>query len=116
MIGLDRLMKQKGVIAAGQFSSDGEVIRAEGKLTAAQMKQVALLCSLQTRDSLQSGQELSAATGLDWEGLNGWVVWSGKHAICVSGDTGVIVEASKADFNQIMVDLFGPPAGGTPVQ
>ena len=43
------------------------------------------------------------------------MLWSGRYALCVSGDTGVIVEASKADFNQLMVDLYGPPAGGTPL-
>jgi roadblock/LC7 domain-containing protein len=115
MIGLDNLMKRKGVIAAGQFSSDGKVVRAAGDLSTSQMEQVALLCSLQERDADLSGRGMSDATGLNWDGLNGWMVWSGQYALCVSGDTGVIVEASKADFNQLMVDLFGQPAGGMPL-
>ena len=32
MIGLDRLMKIKGVVAVGQFSEDGKVIRKVGEL------------------------------------------------------------------------------------
>ena len=115
MIGLDNLMKRKGVLAAGQFSSDGKVVRATGELSKAQMEQVALVCSLQQRDVEMSSLDLSSATEMDWEGSGGWVLWSGRYALCVSGDTGVIVEASKADFNQLMVDLYGPPAGGTPL-
>jgi roadblock/LC7 domain-containing protein len=115
MIGLDKLMKRKGVVAAGQFSSEGKVVRAVGDLSPQQMEQVALLCVLQSKDAKVSSSELSQATGLSWEGLNGWVIWSGKYALCVSDRTGVIVEAARADFNQLMVDLYGPPAGGMPV-
>ena len=58
--------------------------------------------------------ELRDGTGLSWGNLNGWILWAGDLALCVSGHTGVFVEASKADFNQILVDLFGPPAGQHP--
>ena len=115
MIGLDKLIETKGVVAAGQFDEKGSVVRAVGDLSREKFEEIAKLCAEQAGGLETIGHKLSDVTGLDWKGLNGWVVWSGRYALCISGNTGVIVEASKADFNQLMVDLFGPPAGGVPV-
>ncbi len=51
-------------------------------------------------------------TNMEWKGLNGWMIWGGKYALCVSGNTGVFVETRRADFNELMKDLFGPPTVG----
>lgn len=116
MIGLDRLMKQPGVIAAGQFTSDGQVERSVGALSADELEKVARACVAADAQARATAQALDEASPLDWGSLNGWVLWGAKHALCVSGNTGVIVEATKADFNQLLVDLFGPPAAGMPIQ
>jgi len=114
MIGLDRLMGRKGVVAAGQFASDGRVIRAVGGLSPGEMEAVALTCANVEKHAWVAATELRDSTGLKWGNLNGWILWAGDLALCVSGDTGVFVEAAKADFNQLLVDLFGPPAGEHP--
>lgn len=114
MIGLDRLMERKGVVAAGQFAPDGKVIRAVGSLSKEQMEEVALSCARMEKQAWVTATELRDGTGLSWGNLNGWILWAGNLALCVSGHTGVFVEAAKADFNQILVDLFGPPAGQHP--
>jgi roadblock/LC7 domain-containing protein len=114
MIGLDRLMDRRGVVAAGQFSPDGKVVRAVGSLSKDQMEAVARSCANLEKQAWIAATELRDTTKLDWGNLNGWVLWSGKLALCVSGDTGVFVEAGKADFNQLMVDLYGPPSGEHP--
>lgn len=114
MIGLDRLMERRGVLAAGQFTHDGRVIRAVGNLSREEMETVALTCALHEKNSWKAATDLREGTSLDWGNLHGWVLWAGSLALCVSGDTGVFVEASKADFNQLLVDLFGPPSGEHP--
>ena len=116
MIGLDRLLDRRGVLAAGQFSPEGEVVRAVGSLSHEQMEKVAEVCGVHQLHAEDTAAKLARITGLDWSHLNGWVIWAGKLALCVSGNTGVFAEASKADFNQLMVDLFGPPAGEHPGQ
>ena len=115
MIGLDRLIERKGVLAAGQFSKDGTVLRAVGDMDKEEMKKVAAICLGHAGSAEKTVKDLDAGTSLEWSSLDGWVVWGGRYALCVSGDVGVIVESSKADFNQLMVDLFGPPAGGKPI-
>ncbi|MBW1806679.1 MAG: DUF2173 family protein [Deltaproteobacteria bacterium] len=112
MIGLDRLMEKDGVVAAGQFAEDGSVVRAVGQLNPEEMKRVAKICAEHSRGAQAMTDELDKETPLEWKGLNGWVLWGGKYALCVSGDTGVFVESTRADFNQLLVDLFGPPAAG----
>jgi len=114
MIGLDRLMERKGVVAAGQFSHDGRVVRAVGDLSKEEMEKVALTCAIHEKNSWKTATDLREDTHLDWGNLNGWVLWAGKLALCVSGTTGVFVDAAQADFNQLMVDLFGPPSGEHP--
>ncbi len=108
MIGLDRLMERKGVVAAGQFTHDGRVVRAVGDLSKEEMEKVALTCAKHEKSCWNAATDLEENTHLEWGNLNGWVLWAGKLALCVFGDTGVFVEASKADFNQLLVDLFGP--------
>lgn len=114
MIGLDRLMERKGVLAAGQFAPDGRLLRAVGELSREEMEKVAATCASHEKNSWRAATDLQEGTNLKWGNLNGWVLWAGNLALCVSGDTGVFVEASKADFNQLMVDLFGPPSGEHP--
>ncbi len=115
MIGLDRLLDKPGVIAAGQFSADGEMVRGVGKLDKEQMKQVAGICNRAAEVLGGLAGELDRATGLPWKELSGWVLMGDNLALCVTDDNGVIVDSRSADFNQILVDLFGPPAGEVPV-
>lgn len=116
MIGLDRILKKPGVIAVGQFDENGKVIRAVGDMPKEVMDLTAQWCAQKTANLEDHIQEFSEKTGMDWNALTGWMVWGGKYTVFVVHNTGVIIETKKADFNQLMVDLFLPePTGGKPM-
>ncbi len=116
MIGLDRILKKPGVIAAGQFDEHGNIIRAVGDIPEETMRMMAEWCAQKTAELEEHVQQFSEKTGMDWNPLTGWMVWGGRYAVFIVHSTGVIVETKKADFNQLMVDLFLPePTGGKPM-
>ncbi len=107
MIGLDRIMEIPGVIAAGQFSPDGKAIRKVGEFTDDVMTSIAKTCADNNSLLESEVKQMSEETGLKCTPLNGWMIWGGKYSIFVVNNTGVIIETKRADFNQLMVDLFG---------
>jgi roadblock/LC7 domain-containing protein len=111
MIGLDRLMEIRGVVAAGQFSEDSKVIRKVGKLPEDLMTS-AELCVQQNERSREFLEALDARSERDWQPLLGWVIWGGKYSVVVVGNTRVFVETSRVDYNQLIVDLIGSEATG----
>jgi roadblock/LC7 domain-containing protein len=111
MIGLDRLMKIRGVVAAGQFSEDSSVIRKVGELPEDMMTS-AELCVQQNRSAREFLQALDARSDREWQPLLGWVVWGSKYSVVVVGNTRVFVETSRVDYNELMVDLVGSEATG----
>jgi len=112
MIGLDRLMKIKGVVGAGQFSGNGKVIHTIGELPEDVME-TAHLCVRQNQRSRELAMVLDAKSSRKWLPLQGWAVWGGEYAVVVVGNTRVFVEVKYADFNQLLVNLFGSEAAGT---
>jgi roadblock/LC7 domain-containing protein len=112
MIGLDRLLNIKGVIAAGQFSPDGKVIRSLGNLSKEVMTFTARMCANQTKALETSVEQYSRATQHEWRPLAGWAVWGGKYVVVVMGNTGVFVDSKYADFNQLVIDLMGSEGTG----
>ncbi len=115
MIGLDRLMKRSGVIAAGQFTDDGKVARAVGDLAPEKMEKLAQLCAKTHASMSQNAKAVGDATGFGFHPMEGWALTGGNVALLVVGNTGVLVDSIKADFSQIWVDLYGPPAAGKAV-
>lgn len=114
MIGLDRLMKTKGVVAAGQFSDDGKVVRKVGNFPP-ELADTAELCVKQNQCARDLMAFLDSKSDMEWQPMMGWAIWGGKYAMVVMGNTRVIVDTKYADFNQLMVDLFGSEAtGGRP--
>jgi len=111
MIGLDRLMEIKGVVAAGQFSEDGKIIRKVGELPG-DMLTSAELCVRQNDKSRQLLKALDARSERDWQPLVGWVVWGSHYSVVVVGNTRVFVETGHVDYNQLMIDLVGSEATG----
>ncbi len=111
MIGLDRLMEIKGVVSAGQFSEDGKVIRKVGELPEDLMTS-AELCVRQNNSSREFLETLDKGSERDWLPLMGWAIWGGKYSVVVVGNTRVFVETSRADFNQLIIDLIGSEATG----
>ncbi len=115
MIGLDRLMKQPGVVAAGQFDDKGNIVRSVGEFPKGAMEQIAHICKRDQKMMRRTAAMLQDASDLAWLPMNGWMMWGGNYALCIVQSTGVIVDAARADFNQLMVDLFLPePTGAKP--
>lgn len=106
MIGLDRLMKKPGVVVAGQFSDDGKTIRFTGHVPEKVMKSMSRICAENNIRMSKEVIEVADKSGLKITPLTGWMIWSGIYAIFVVHNTGVIVETKRADFNQLMVDMF----------
>ena len=106
MIGLDRMMEKKGVLAAGQFSEDGLTVRMAGDITEGQMNQVARICADINVNMRQKAKSLDAKTGLPWGDLQGWALMAGSLALFVMGNTGVFVRTGEADFNDLFMGLF----------
>lgn len=111
MIGLDRLMKIEGVVAAGQFSDDGKVIRKVGEIPEDLMES-AELCIQQNRASSKFLDSLNDQLPRDYGTLVGWTVWGSNYSVVVVGNTRVFVETNRGDYNQLMIDLAGSEATG----
>lgn len=116
MIGLDRIIKISGVVAAGQFDADGNVIRSVCNLPDEIMKLTAQWCARNTTSLQEHVLTFSEKSGMEWAPLTGWAVWGGKYTFFVVNNTGIIIETKRADFNQLRVDLLSPgPTGGNPL-
>jgi len=115
MIGLDRLIKIPGVVAVGQCDSKGKIIRKVGKIPLKAREQISKMNAEQTKKFNAAAQIMGQLTDLEWMPMIGWMMWGGKYALCVVHNNCLIIEAKRADFNQLMVDLFGSePSGGNP--
>ena len=115
MIGLDRLMKITGVIAAGQFSPEGKMIRQVGEVPLDTLE-TGELCLRQTKATGDLLTSLDQRSDRPWLPLVGWAAWGSKYSVVVVGNTRVFVETKRADFNQLMVDLYSPePTGPRPM-
>ncbi len=115
MIGLDRLLKKPGVLAAGEFSGSGQMLSGVGELKKDELQEVALICKKASETLGVVVGELDSKTSLDWNSLTGWVIMGHNLALCVTGYAGVIVDTTRADFNELLGDLFGPMSGEIPV-
>jgi len=115
MIGLDRLMKIKGVVAAGQFSEDGKVIRQVGELPE-DLRESAELCVKQNQTCNRFLGELNEQSSREYGSLVGWTVWGSKYSVVTVGNTRVFIETGRGDYNQLMIDLLGSEATGPRVR
>lgn len=106
MIGLDRLMKIKGVVAAGQFSEDGGVIRKAGEISDEIMNETAKICAYQNQKLDELTRFFETISEMEWQPLMGWAVWGGKYVVMVMGNTGIFIESKHTDFRELTVDLL----------
>lgn len=116
MIGIDKLAEKPGVIAAGQFDEAGKIIRAAGDRDEAMKNVSAEIADGITKSIVEQIKGRFKIGGKTEDSLQGWAFWTGNHAFCAVGRTGVIVESSKVDFNRLLVDLLGEePSGPAPM-
>jgi roadblock/LC7 domain-containing protein len=91
MIGLDRLIKLPGVIAAGQFDEKGEVLRSVGDLSNEMSFFIAHTIKSKSNQISEMTKELADKIDKSWLPFNGWAFWGRKYSMCIVGKTGVIV-------------------------
>lgn len=112
MIGLDRIIEFPGVVAAGQFDEEGNITRSAGELENNLKEMSAVMAKDITKFIAEKVYQLKDKAPDGWDQLNGWAFWGGKHSFCVVGKTGVIVETTRTDFNELIVALLGEEPTG----
>ena len=102
---LERLMKIKGAIAAGEYSPDGKLVAYKGDIPKDIAELVAKMCAANTLMGTIEAELFTKVSGMKWTPFLGWAVAAGDYAVCVMGNYGVFVKLSEADFNQIFKEL-----------
>ena len=103
---IDEIMKIPGVIAVGEFTSEGKMQSSFGAIPENVMKLAAQMCARNNQLLGTQAREFSKASEMDWFPLVGWCVWAGNYAVVVFGKTGVFVKPQQADFNQLVTQLM----------
>jgi roadblock/LC7 domain-containing protein len=105
MANLNRLLKLKGAVSAGEFATNGELVSYEGELPLQLARQVAKMCAANTMMGISQAESFTQISGMKWSPFHGWAVAAGDYSVCVIGNIGVFVETAKADFNDIFKKL-----------
>jgi roadblock/LC7 domain-containing protein len=107
---LDDLLKLKGVIVAGEFSSDGKLIDYRGRQDLPQdvLNLTAQFAAAVTQLLAALAAAHTKISGLNWLPEKGWAYSGGDMTIAVGGHRGVFAKTAEADFNQLFEALVGP--------
>lgn len=113
---VDELLEIDGVIAAGEFASDGSLVE---HTTATEMSEELAAMSAQfTATVTMLFETLAGAftelSDMDWIPQQGWAYTGGSYTIAVGGHRAVFAETENVDFNQLFDTLVGSSkiAGG----
>lgn len=109
MTTLGELLEIDGVVAAGEFSRDGELIDFETtmNMTEELAANAAQFCASVTMMFDTLGGSFTELSGMNWSPQEGWMYAGGEYTVAIGGTTGVFVETEKADFNQLYEHLTG---------
>ncbi|WP_340694309.1 DUF2173 family protein [Hydrogenobacter thermophilus] len=105
MADLDKLMQINGVIAAGEFTDNDELVAYKGEVTEEQAKKFAEVCAMNNSIAKRQVEEFSALSGFNWSPLHGWAIAGPEYSLCVMGNVGVIVKNELVSFNDIFKAL-----------
>lgn len=107
MTTIDDLLEIEGVVAAGEFSADGELVEygATMEMSEEMAATAAQFCATVTMlfDTLAGG--FTELSGMEWTPQRGWMYAGGDFTVAIGGNTGVFIETEKADFNQLYEKL-----------
>lgn len=108
---LEDLLGMEGVLAAGEFSSDGSLVEYEANMDMSEelAATTARFCATVTMlfDTLAGA--FSKQSGMDWTPQHGWMYAGGDYTVAIGGNTGVFVETEAADFNRLYEALVESP-------
>ena len=109
MASLDDLMKLDGVVAVGEFATDGRLINYKSAMDMSP-ELAGMSAQFCATVSMLFGTMSGAFTqmsGMSWSPPRGWMFAGGDYTVAVAGGRGVFVESSKADFNKLYASLIG---------
>lgn len=108
MTDLNRLLKIKGVFAAGTFSDDGKLTGYAGEITEDEAAMAAAMCAANMHMARMQCDGFTAMSGESgWTPATGFAVAGPKYAVCVMGNAGVFARVGEASFNEIYKALSG---------
>ena len=105
MANLDRLMKIKGVWAAGEFTDDGKLVAYKGNISEEQAAMAAEMCAVNNAMAKMQCDGYTAFSGQEWTPLHGWALTGPKYSVCVMGNVGVFVNNDEVSFNEVFKAL-----------
>ena len=105
MANLDRLMKIKGVWAAGEFTDDGKLVAYKGNISEEQAAMAAEMCAANNAMAKMQCDGYTAFSGQEWTPLHGWALTGPKYSVCVMGNGGVFVNNDEVSFNEVFKAL-----------
>lgn len=115
MTSITELLELDGVVAAGEFTAEGDVVDYEATMDMPEelAATTAQFCATVTMLFDTLGGAFSELSGMDWTPQEGWMYAGGDYTVAIGGNTGVFVETDEADFNQLYGALVDSPATPT---
>lgn len=109
MTTVDDLLDIDGVVAAGEFSPDGELVEygATMDMSEGLAASSAQFCATVTMLFDTLGSAFTEMSGMEWTPQHGWMYAGGDYTVAIGGTTGVFVETDTADFNRLYEALVG---------
>ncbi len=101
MANLERLMKIKGVWAAGEFTDDGKLVAYKGNISDEHAAMAAEMCAANNAMAKMQCDGYTAFSGQEWTPLHGWALTGPKYSVCVMGNVGVFVNNDEVSFNEV---------------
>ena len=104
---LDELLKMDGVVAAGEFTTDGKMVAFKSSMNMPQ-EMAAMTAQFCATVSMTFGTLASAytkMTGMPWIPQQGWAYTGGEMTVAVGGNVGVFIKTENADFNRLFKAL-----------
>ncbi|WP_333839371.1 DUF2173 family protein [Pelomicrobium sp.] len=102
MTDFKKLLKLKGVFAAGTFSDDGKLTGYVGDITEDEAAMAAAMCAANMHMMRMQADGYTAMSGESgWTPATGFAVAGPKYAVCVMGNKGVFARVGEASFNEI---------------
>jgi roadblock/LC7 domain-containing protein len=102
MTDLNKLLKIKGVFAAGTFSDDGKLTGYVGEITEDEAAMAASMCAANMHLVRMQADGYTAFSGESgWTPATGFAMAGPKYVVCVMGNRGVFARIGEASFNEI---------------
>lgn len=103
MAKLDELLKMDGVVAAGEFTTDGKMVAFKSSMNMPQemASMTAQFCATVSMTFSTLAGAYTKLTGMPWIPQQGWAYTGGDMTVAVGGNVGVFIRTENADFNKL---------------